>query len=297
MVTLLGKEQATDDKQKDFCIAELDKEDDAKKELESGITDAAGAISKQADQIAEVADQIQALREGIETLDHSVAASTAQRKSEHAEHLSQAAANQAAVKLLGMAKNMLNKFYNPEEYRKPDPKPELVQEQDGNKVSDGFSVEQQSQGDGIIFVQVRSHSEGPGAASGVMGMMDQLAHGVEMDIQQAKMEDQEAQKEYEVAMTEATAKRAADSQLIVTKEAEKAELTAVLEDQKVKKSMKTELLASTAEKIGDLHNTCDYLLENFDALKKARAAESEGLKQSKAVLSGASFGGFMQRSH
>merc|ERR1719281_1709204 len=78
--------------------------------------------------------------------------------------------------------------------------------------------------------------------------------------------------------------------LIVTKEGEKAEISAVLDDQKGKKSLKTSQLAATAEKIGDLHSSCDQLLDSFDARKKARTAESDGLKQSKAVLSGAKFG-------
>merc|ERR1719235_1042780 len=93
------------------------------------------------------------LKQGIAALDKSVAEATAQRKEEHAEHLSTAAANQAAVKLIGMAKNMLNKFYNPEEYRKPEPTPEPA----GNKY---LALPQEPSPDadpnnGIIFVQTR----------------------------------------------------------------------------------------------------------------------------------------------
>merc|ERR1719335_993788 len=127
-------------------------------------------------------------------------------------------------------------------------------------------------------------------------MISQIQHGVELDIKESEMEEADAQKDYEAAMKTATAKRAADSELIVTKDSERAQLTAVLEDQKGKKSLKVEQLAGVAEKLGDLHSSCDQLLETYDDRKKARTAEMEGLKNSKAVLSGANLG-LMQRHH
>merc|ERR1719183_3173735 len=36
----------------------------------------------------------------------------------------------------------------------------------------------------------------------------------------------------------------------------------------------------------DLHGSCDYILNNFDARQAARAAEIEALKEAKAILSG-----------
>jgi len=38
---------------------------------------------------------------------------------------------------------------------------------------------------------------------------------------------------------------------------------------------------------GDLHKSCDYVLKNFEARQKARAAEVDSLKEAKAILSGA----------
>merc|ERR1719160_2393656 len=128
-------------------------------------------------------------------------------------------------------------------------------------------------------------------------MIQQLIHDVELDMQEAKHEEDDAQTEYEEGMSESTEKRAADSKLIVTKEGEKATLTAVLEDAKAEKALKANQLVIAGEKLSEIHASCDFLLENYDARKKARVQESEGLKQSKAVLSGANFGGssFMQR--
>merc|ERR1719517_320674 len=37
---------------------------------------------------------------------------------------------------------------------------------------------------------------------------------------------------------------------------------------------------------GTLHKSCDYILKNFDARQKGRAAEIGALKEAKAILSG-----------
>merc|ERR1719259_1128225 len=44
--------------------------------------------------------------------------------------------------------------------------------------------------------------------------------------------------------------------------------------------------AETAKVISSLHQSCDWLLENFDTRKTARAGEVEALNNAKAVLAG-----------
>ena len=53
------------------------------------------------------------LKKGIEELDEAVTEATKQRKDEHKEFVQTAAENNAALQLLDVAKNRLNKFYNP----------------------------------------------------------------------------------------------------------------------------------------------------------------------------------------
>jgi len=36
----------------------------------------------------------------------------------------------------------------------------------------------------------------------------------------------------------------------------------------------------------ELHNSCDFVVANFDARQAARTAEIEALRQAKAILSG-----------
>merc|ERR1740130_2111340 len=69
-----------------------------------------------------------ALTQGIVDLDHQVAEATAARKEEHATYVEELAGNKAADELLGIAKNRLNKFYNPKLY-KAAPKREMSREE------------------------------------------------------------------------------------------------------------------------------------------------------------------------
>jgi len=289
MVALLSKEQSDDDKKKDFCIAELNKVEGEKKELEGTISDMEAEIEELSDTIATTTSEIAELKTGLEALDKSVVEATEQRKDEHAEYTETAAANQAAVELIGMAKNRMNKFYNPSQYKAPP------------------TTTESSSPYGFLQLSLRSKRADPGPApetfgefkksdsGGVLGMMDQMVKDVEMDMQEAKMTEENSQKDYEEAMTDAAVKREKDSKSMVTKEGERAETTTKLEDVREGKSTQEAHLSNASDKLNELHQSCDFLLDNYDSRKDARAKESDGLKQSKAVLAGASFG-FLQRA-
>merc|ERR1719375_782777 len=78
--------------------------------------------------MATTVTEIKLLEEGIVKLDREVAGATVQRKDEHAEYEGQKANDAAVIQLIEVAKNRLNKFYNPKLY-KPPPKRELSEEE------------------------------------------------------------------------------------------------------------------------------------------------------------------------
>merc|ERR1719331_2840458 len=183
--------------------------------------------------------------------------------------------NQATDELLGMAKNRMNKFYNPTLYKEAPKKEE----------EEAFFAQ----------VTVRSRQPGPApetfgeykkseSSSGVIAMMDDMIREVEADMAEAKRDEEEAQKDYEEEMADAATKRSDDSKLIVTKEGEKAEKTTALEDTKEAKRTKSDQLDVMETKISDLHKTCDFLIEQYAAIREERLKEEEGLKASKNVL-------------
>merc|ERR1719313_2475198 len=203
MIASLKKEQADDDAKEDFCIAEIDKAEDDEKALKGEIADLDTDIAEKEDAIASVASEIKALQTGIADLDKSVAQATEQRKEEHAEYTATMTSNSAVVELIGMAKNRLNKFYAPDQYKAPE------------------TTTESSSPYGFAQVAMKSRRADPGPApampsgeykkneqsGGVIAMMDQMIRDVEMDMQEAKMDEAEAQKDYEETMKDGATRR------------------------------------------------------------------------------------------
>merc|ERR1719326_741860 len=128
MVALLEEEQTSDDEKKAYCEVEFDTSEDKKKALTRAIGKLEKAIEDNKSAIATLTDEIKALGEGIAKLDKDVVEATELRKEENSDYTTEMASNTACIELIGVAKNRLNKFYNPKLYKAP-PKRELTEEE------------------------------------------------------------------------------------------------------------------------------------------------------------------------
>merc|ERR1719380_181908 len=115
-------------------------------------------------------------------------------------------------------------------------------------------------------------------------MLNSLIAELDKETQEAAVEEKNAQEEYEEFMTDCTTKRAEDSKTITDKEGAKAEAETELQTSKDAHKEKTGDLMALKKYIHDLHTDCDWLLENYDLRKEARASEIDALKKAKAVL-------------
>jgi vacuolar-type H+-ATPase subunit I/STV1 len=304
MVVLLGKEQVDDDNKKTYCEGEFDKADDKKKELEQNISDMEKAIDDIKESMKTLEEEIKVLEEGIIKLDREVASATVQRKEEHADFEAMRASNNAVIGLIEMAKNRLNKFYNPKLY-KPPPKRELSEEERITLNMGGTLAPTNAPGALVQEVQQARNKDvdapppppaAPGKfkkkgeeSGGVIAMMDMMKADVEKETQEAEFAEKDAQGEYEQMVKDAAAKRAGDKKTIEEKLSIKAEQEEeLIKNQDAEKVQKNELMA-TKEYISELHADCDWLLENFEARKEARANEIDALKKAVAVLQGADY--------
>merc|ERR1719247_524801 len=128
MIALLKKEQVDDNDKKEYCEQAIDETEDKVKSLELSVSDLAKAIADAKESIATLADEIEALSDGIKALDKQVAEATEQRKQENADNKETLQSDNAAKDLIGIAKNRMNKFYNPKLY-KAAPKRQLTEEE------------------------------------------------------------------------------------------------------------------------------------------------------------------------
>jgi len=304
MVSTLKKEQTDDDDKKEYCTVQFDATSDKKKGLERTISDEETAAADAEETIGKVTEEIGSLEDAIKSLDKSVVEATEQRQKENKEFTELMASNTAAVDLIGLAKNRLNKFYNPALYKAP-PKRQLSEE-DRIAVSMGGTAPPTPAPGGIAgtgitaFVQGSADPgpapKGPAAfakkgeeATGVISMMDLLIKDLEKEMQVAETAEKDAQSDYEQMNRDAASKRAADVSTLTERQATKADTEAALQKHKDGKVAATKELMATLEVISSLHGECDWLLQYYDARAEARAGEVESLEKAKAVLAGADY--------
>jgi septal ring factor EnvC (AmiA/AmiB activator) len=311
---VLHKEQADDDTKKDYCNAELHKTDQEKKELQHKLMTLSNEMQDHKDNLERLRTQVSELEQGIKDLDKAVADATEQRKEEHDEYVQEAAENQGALQVLEFAKNRLNKFYNPKEYKEP-PKRELTEEERMYSAYGGDIGTTPAPGGiantgAMAFVQVSAHSHDEDrpapppkvggfkkneASKGVLGMIDMIVQDLKTEVQEAEFEEKQAQEDYEKLMADSAEKRAADAKSISAREGAIAEREQDLQEAKDTSMAKMKELQENQEYTADVHKTCDFLVENYEKRKEARAMEMDGLAKAKAILSGADFS-FVQTS-
>jgi len=325
MTGLLKKEQVDDNKKKAYCLKELDKAEDEKKTLTISESDTKKTMEDEKETLAALEEEDGSLEEGIKALDKSVAEATRNRKEENAAYVEELAANMAAIEIIKLAKNRMAKFYNPKLY-KAAPKRDLSEEE-RITVNMGGTLAPTAAPGGIsgtgitafteeapTFVQISAHFQDeevpppPPAtfdayqkkgedSQGVTQMMDILIEDLSKESTEMKVDEKNAQAEYETFIEDSADKRAADSKSIAEKEATKADTAAKLQKHgEESKETQSELNANAGYTMG-LHQSCDWLVQNYDVRKSARAGQGDSLVKAKAVLSGADYTAQVKEFH
>merc|ERR1719163_2041047 len=201
MVNLLKQEQVDDNSKKEYCNTEFDSLDDQKKGLDRAISDSEAAIEDANEGIKRLTADLAELTAGIKALDKMVAEATEDRKEQNAEFTELMAQDTAAKELLGVAKNRLNKFYNPKQYVAPS----LVIISAHNSQKDAPPPPPERPG---AFKKKTEES------NSVIAMMDDLIADLDKEMTVAEAEEKDAQADYEQLMKDSAEKRAADSKTI-----------------------------------------------------------------------------------
>jgi len=286
MVALLKKEGTEDLEKKEYCEKEFDTAAEKTKELNTKIQDISADIQAEKDSIEKLVDEMKSINDGIKALDESVTEATENRKAESAEYQELLESDNAAVELLGMAKERLNKFYNPALTTN---KPAFLE----------LSAAPEAAASPIKEVTVGTPPPTAGEyktkgqeSNGIIGLITTMIGDLEKEMLVAKTEEKNSQEEYEETVAASKKKRNADVKAVEEKAKAKADLeNDVNEDTQKLQGEKKELFAAK-EYTMDLHKECDWMMENFELRAKAREQETENLKMAKNVLAGADFSFF-----
>merc|ERR550537_942430 len=288
MVVLLGKQQKEDEKQKAYCEDEFEKAADEEAATKTKLAQTDATLAELTDKIGTLMEEISGLQASIAALDKSVADATEQRKEEHAAYVATMQMNEAAMGLVEKAKNRMQKFYNPTLYKAP-PKTENTMEE---KIIEAGTFVQMRRSD-VAPPPAPEMPSGPvqknAKSAGVIGMMDTIISDLGSDMKDMEYEEKTAQKDYAELMADSQETRAGDAKALTGKMSTKAEKETELMTTKEVRSATATDLKQVASVIQDLHAACDFIMQNFDLRKEARTNEIEGLKNAKAVLSGANF--------
>jgi len=285
MVILLKTEQADDDSKKEYCASQIDKAEDKVKDLSKTASDLETSIDERKAAIAQLTDELKALNASIVELDRLVEEATFQRKSENEEFKELMSSNSAAKELLQFAKTRLNKFYNPK----------VALSQSGKQMS--LLAKASLQRRMSSFKDAPDPPPGTWGAYqkkssesfGVISMINLLVRDLDKEIVEAEKQEEMSQKEYENLMSDSAEKRSKDLKSIKVKQSSKANTEELASSETSDLSSTKKEFMATSQFLADLHAECDWLIQNFDLRKSARAEEMDNLKAAKAVLSGADF--------
>jgi len=134
------------------------------------------------------------------------------------------------------------------------------------------------------------------AAPGVIGMIQQIINDAKAMEAEAIRSEEDGQKAYESLVKDTNGSITMKSKDIVNKSQSKAKAEADLVEAKEDKASVTLELEQLGNVKAELHQSCDYVLKNFEIRQTARSEEIEALSQAKAILSGAKFS-FVQTAH
>merc|ERR1712129_593459 len=254
MVAQLLKEKEDEIKHKDFCVDEFntnqlqtEKKEREKKDLIAKIEDLemtikalTDAITKLKSEIAEM--QLQMKRAGED------------REMENKEFQTTVADQRATQKLLKAALTVLQDFYGKKAAFLQNHK----QEPAGPPPPPGFEEYKKN-----------------AASGGVMDMISQIISDAKAMEAEAIRSEEDAQKAYEDFVKETNASIEAKSKEIVNKSELKAKAESELVETKEAKEAVMLELEQLSNYNAELHQSCDFVMKNFDVRQTARDEEIE----------------------
>merc|ERR1719224_111466 len=265
MIADLKKEKEEDVKMKDFCIDALHKNEVAIEMKKRDMEQLDAKIATLTAEIEELTKAIAALQAEIAEMQVQLKRAGEDRELENQDFQNVVADQRETQKLLEAALAKLKGFYD-KAFVQTSAK---AKQPAGPPPPPGFKKYEKSSG-----------------AGGVMGMLEQIISEAKTMEADAIKAETDAQKAYETFVKDTNASLEEKSRDITNKSEEKAakevDKTSAEED---KVAALNEQQQNENEK-ADLHKSCDFTLDNFDARQAALEQEMEGLAEAKSVLHG-----------
>jgi DNA repair exonuclease SbcCD ATPase subunit len=265
MIVQLVKEKADEIKHKDFCVDEFNKNEQQTEKKVRAKADVKAKLEDLRQTKKELGEAIDKLKSEIKESQKQLKRAGDDRKKENKEFQMTIADQRATQKLLTAAINILKGFY-----------------------AKKAALLQSTQPAG--FESYKKNA----AAGGVMGMIQQIINDAKAMEAEAIHSEEDATKAYAGFVKDTNGSVAAKGKDIVNKSQNKAKTEAALVEAKEDKAAVLLDLEQLRNGNAELHQSCDFVVKNFEIRQTARDEEVDALKQAKAILSGAKFNAFLQ---
>jgi len=262
MITQLTAEKQDEIKHKDWCVDEFNTNQVQTERKEAEKQDLLALIEDLQLQIKTLTGEIDTLKSEIDELNLNMKRGGEDREKENKEFQLVVADQRAAQKLLTAALDILKGFY--------EKAAALVQE--GQAPPPGFSEYKKNEN-----------------AGGVMGMMQTIINDAKTMEAEVIRAEEDAQKAYEDFVKDSNASVQEKTKSMTNKIEERAKAEEDLNQATQDKENALLELEQLSNYNAELHQSCDFIMKNFEIRQTARDEEIEALKQAKAILSGAKF--------
>jgi len=270
MVAVLKKDQEDEVKHRDFCVEEFDENDKQTLVKDNEIKDLKGLIAKSEATMKTLDEEMAALKDSITEMQKQMAKASEERELQNKDFQTVVADQRATQEILKKALKRLESFY----------KKALLQ----GRAEPGAAVPPPPPAFGEY-----KKNEGSG---GVMTMIENVIKEAATSEAEAIKDEADSQAGYEEFMKNSNAAIEKANNEIVAKTEQKAETEATM----VQAKADLDAAVIDSEKLAtykaELHESCDFVLKNFDVRQAARMDEIEGLQKAKAILSGSEFADF-----
>jgi len=272
MIAQLLKEKEAEIKHKDFCVDEFNTNQLQTENKEREKQDLIAKIEDLEMTIKTLTEELDGLKAEIAEMQVQLKRAGEDREKQNKEFQMTVSDQRETQKLLQAALNFLKDFY--------EKKASFVQKQEpaGPPPPAGFE-------------SYKNNAQ----SGGVMQLIEQIITDAKAMEAEAIRSEEDAQKAYEDFVKETNASIEAKSKDIVEKSEQKAKAEVELVETKEAKEAVMLELEQLLNYNAELHQSCDFVLKNFDLRQTARDEEVEALRQAKAILSGAKFEEFLQQ--
>jgi len=271
MIAALQKEKADEIKHKDFCVEEFNTNQLAnevktreKEALDTKIADLEQTIK-------DLTASLENLKAQIEEMAVQMKRAGEDREKENKDFQMTVADQRATQKLLNAALQILKGFYDKK-----------------NETFKGVTLDQQEPAGPPPPAGFKDYSKNK-QAGGVQGLIQSIIDDAKAMENEAIVDEENAQKAYETFIKESNESTEEKALQATNEKAEKAKSDEVLVESQEARDAAIGELETLAEAKAALHQSCDFIMKNFELRQSARDEEIQAMNQAIAILSGAKF--------